>query len=179
MTKQFSNADLHRLAPELGVAMDGPCPVEKVRKPRTYEEHNAQVAVIVWWHAACRGYNLQEQLLFAIPNGSALGVGKEDWQVRQRIIRGKRLKDEGLRAGTFDLFLSVPRGSFSQLTTCATQRITTWRWCGLYLEMKTATGVVSLDQIQFQKAVETQGYKAVICRSQNEAVNAIIQYLKT
>lgn len=176
MTKRFTNADLHRLAPELGVAMDGPCPVEKVRKPRTYEEHNAQKAVIVWWHTACLTYRLPEQLLFAIPNGSALGVGKEDWQVRQRIIRGKRLKDEGLRAGTFDLFLAVPRAPTPLIALALGHNLR--GYSGLFCEMKTATGRVSLDQIQFKKAVEAQGYRAVVCRSQNEAVGAIIEYLK-
>lgn len=169
---RFSAAQLWDHAERMGLPHDGTRPSEPApRKRRSYEEHEAQCAVIRWWAVACKGYGLAEQLLFAIPNGSALGVGKEDWQVRQRIIRGKRLKDEGLRAGTWDLFLAVPRMFYNiESERCFVS--------GCFLEMKTAKGVLSLEQISFQKAVVAQHYITHVCHSSGEVIAAIIEYLK-
>jgi len=136
-------------------------PAPKARKRRTYEESDNQISFFKWWRASYASFNVPQCLVFSIPNGSALGTGKEDWQVLQRVIRGKRLIAEGLGAGTFDIFVSVPR------TGCH----------GCYIEMKKKGGTASPQQVIFQSAVLAWGYKADYCYSDQEAINAVTTYL--
>lgn len=157
-----------QMAKNRGVQTDVIAPPKSKRLKNNNEESRSQKMVIKWWSDACIKYGIHECLLFAIPNGAVLGHGKEEWQKTQRAIRGRNLKLEGLRPGTFDLFLSVPRfpedGRSSDVY-------------GLYIEMKTSTGVLSTAQIEFWEEVKTQGYKAVSCRSAQEAIECIKEYL--
>lgn len=147
-------------------------PPPKPRKKRTYEESDNQVAVFQWWATHCKSFGVAECLMFAIPNGSALGTGKEDWQVTQRVIRGKRAKREGSRPGIPDIMVAVPKRP-----SPATHGATTKHYSGLFVEMKTAKGVVSDEQEEAMGYLTARGYKCVICRSADEAIKVIKEYL--
>ncbi len=154
--------------PAEGFVMPPPIP----KKKRTYEESDNQIALFQWWATHCKSFSVAECLMFAIPNGSALGGGKEEWQVRQRVMRGKRLKSEGLRPGTCDIFLAVPRRPAS------TNGTTTTHYDGLFVEMKTSKGVVSEEQESFIGYATARGYRCVVCRSAEEAIKEITNYLR-
>lgn len=100
-------------------------------------EHAMQVAVVDWARLqACVLWPLE--LLYAVPNG-----GKRPPKI------GRKMKDEGQRKGVLDLVLPVPAAG----------------WIGLYVEMKTATGVVSADQKWWADRLRAVGYRVVVCRS--------------
>lgn len=123
------------------------------RKKRRNEESRAQQSVIAWWSMACRGFGVPECLLFAIPNGS-----------KRDPVTGAILKREGCRKGAPDLMLTV-----TKFYNCP----------GLFLEMKTKDGRLSPDQIEMHEALKKQGYIVQVCRSSEEAINTIKEYLKS
>ena len=75
-------------------------------------------------------------------------------------IQAGKAKASGMLSGVPDLFLPVPRGSF----------------CGLYIEMKSATGRIMPSQSRYLSAVSDFGYSAVVCYSANEAIEKIKEY---
>ena len=139
----------------------GPRPKERVKRKRNYEESDNQKSFFKWWRASHAAFNVPQCLVFAIPNGSALGTGKEDWQVLQRVIRGRRLIAEGLTPGVLDIFVSVAFGGFH----------------GCYVEMKKKGGEMNPQQVIFKAAAEAWGYKTVVCYSDREAIDAVTTYL--
>ena len=80
--------------------------------------------------------------------------------VRLSKIQAGKAKASGMLSGVPDLFLPVPRGSF----------------CGLYIEMKSATGRIMPSQSRYLKAVSDFGYNAVVCYSSSEAIETIENY---
>lgn len=113
-------------------------------------EHSEQVCLVQWWALQCRRYGVQEQCLFAIPNGG-----------QRNIITAKRMKDEGVRAGIPDLFLAVPKGAFH----------------GLFVEMKKPRGgVVSESQKNCMEMLSNQGYCVAVCQGFMDAKDAIEGY---
>ena len=76
-------------------------------------EHTEQVNLMKWWALACRAYQLDERMLFAIPNGG-----------QRNIIVAAKMKQEGVRSGIPDLFLAVPKKDYH----------------GLFIEMKKVKG---------------------------------------
>lgn len=124
----------------------GPQPAD-IAKAGT--EHAHQVALFVW--AALNSTRLPElRLLFAIP------VGGE----RNKIVAAN-LKAEGVRAGVFDMFLPVARGS----------------WHGLFVELKVGKNKPSDKQLEFMKNVQEQGYGASWCIGWEAAAQVIESYL--
>lgn len=102
-----------------------------------------------------------------IPNGGSRGN-----DVKSQMIRGAKLKAEGVRSGVSDICLPVRRGSCS----------------GLYIEMKKPTekpkregskGGVSEEQREFGTFVQSQGFGFVVCYTWEEARDIIIAYLKS
>ena len=75
-------------------------------------------------------------------------------------MQAGKAKASGRLSGVPDLFLPVPRGSF----------------CGLYIEMKSATGRIMPSQSRYLSAVSDFGYSAVVCYSANEAIKTIENY---
>lgn len=72
---------------------------------------------------------------FAIPNGGL-----------RNIVVAKKLKAEGVRAGTPDIFIPVPCG----------------RYCGMFLEMKKRKGgSVSQEQYEFFCGVQMDYFTAI------------------
>jgi len=97
-------------------------------------EHRSQVAFVRWLDA-------NDIYYFAIPNGGA-----------RNAITGKRLKDEGVKAGVPDLFLYGLR---------------------LFIEMKSPTGRLSPAQVARHKELREAGYRVEICHSAEEAIKLV------
>lgn len=74
----------------------------------------------------------------------------------------KFVKKSGIKRGVADVFLSKANS----------------RYHGLYIEFKTEDGTQSKDQIEFQKQVEQEGYKYVVCRSASQGIEVLKEYLK-
>ena len=75
--------------------------------------------------------------------------------------KGVLLKKEGRESGVPDMFLAVPSGTKH----------------GLFIEFKTAVGKLSPTQFDWQKKLVLQGYKALVIRSLEEAIDATEKYL--
>jgi len=89
--------------------------------------------------------------MIAIPNGGA-----------RNAVTGARLKAEGVTAGAPDLFLFKPNGEH----------------CGLAIEMKTRTGRQSTEQKAFQARLEESGYQYSVCRTVDEFITIVDNYLQ-
>lgn len=111
-------------------------------------ESDIQIACVTWFRYQ---YSKFDTLLFAVPNGGP-----------RNKVTASILKAEGVVAGVSDLILLVPRTQYH----------------GLCIEMKTSKGTQQDTQIAFQKAVESQGYKYVLCRSVDDFRKEINNYLK-
>jgi hypothetical protein len=74
---------------------------------------------------------------------------------------GKRLKDEGVIAGVSDLILFHGNSMYH----------------GLCIEMKASKNNQQQSQISWQHRVEAEKYKYVVCRSIEEFMNVINDYL--
>jgi hypothetical protein len=117
-------------------------------------EHLIQCRVIEW-----RDYmmNQDDRLrnLFAIPNGG----------LRNKTV-AKKLKAEGVVAGIPDLFLAWPQ--FHCRPPIA----------GLFIEIKTPKGKLSEAQNERHKNLRRGGYQVEVCRSAEETIELIKDYLK-
>lgn len=114
----------------------------------SHSEHDLQTACVNWFRMQYREY---AHLLIAIPNG-----GQRDVRV------ARKLKAEGVVAGVPDLFLAVARGQSH----------------GLWIEMKNGkAGRVSEHQHYMIDSLARQGYKGVVCRTFDEFMKEINEYL--
>ena len=114
-------------------------------------ESKSQQNLIKWWKKeACVKWGIPECLLFAVPNQG----------LRNR-ANASRMKAEGMRAGCPDLFLLVARKE----------------WHGLAIEMKSATGKVTVNQSAFLFELNEEGYSTAVCFSTDEAIAFITHYL--
>ena len=110
-------------------------------------EHSLQCGCITWFLFSHSELRFN---LFAVPNGG-----------RRDVVTGAKLKAEGVLAGVSDLILLVPNRHFHALC----------------IEMKTPNGYQSESQKIWQRCVERQGYKYVVCRSVEDFKNEINSYL--
>ena len=118
------------------------------RSPRD-EEHRLQCSCVSWFNSQ---YPKLKDLLYAVPNGG-----------RRDKVTASKLKQEGVVAGVSDLNLDLRTDKYG----------------GLRIEMKTPTGRQSESQKQWQKKVtEIGGYKYVVCRSLDDFICIIINYLE-
>lgn len=107
-------------------------------------EHWEQVQVCNWLDKYGIAYH-------AIPNGG-----------NRSIVEAQKLKDEGVTAGVYDLFIMEPRNGF----------------CGMYLEMKRLKGSsTSPEQRAFGLLASQKGYYCVVCKGHENALNALRCYL--
>lgn len=120
----------------------------RIKRKPNDEEHRIQCACVAWFRLQ---YPKFASLLYAVPNGG-----------RRDAITGKRLKDEGVIRGVSDLILDVPNAKYH----------------GLRIEMKTKDGSQSKEQKEYQKMVESMGYKYILCRSLESFIKEITVYLK-
>lgn len=158
-SRRYSPADLALLRSNPGAVLPAP-------KRRSQEESLMQRALIRWWKDNCHLFGVPECLLFSIPNGG-----------HRFAVTASIMKAEGARKGAPDLVLAVSRPVFLQ----AHEVLSPFREFkiahGLFLELKTRTGIVSAEQTAFHEALRSQGYKVEICRELQDAINQIISYL--
>lgn len=115
-------------------------------------EGKIQAECYVWfWNS----FSQYRRLLFHVPN--------ENDRADSNIIQGAIRKSLGVVAGVADLILLVARGGFH----------------GLCIEMKDDKGVQRTAQKEWQKLVESQGYKYCLCRSLAQFQSIIQEYLDT
>ena len=112
-----------------------------------YDESRIQVACVKWFNYQYPGYR---GLLFAVPNGGA-----------RNAVTGRILKAEGVVAGVADLILLVPIVGHNALC----------------IEMKTEKGRQQASQKEWQEKVESAGAKYVICRSFEQFVEIVTDYM--
>lgn len=78
---------------------------------------------------------------------------------RTKNAQGKA-KQQGMLSGVPDLFLPAKNNYFN----------------GLYIEMKSAKGRVSVEQSRYLKCAAENGYSVVVCYSAVDAINTIKSY---
>ena len=88
--------------------------------------------------------------IYSTPNGAKLS----------HTTRTKVINEGGNKAGIPDLFLPVRSPKYS----------------GLYIEMKSKKGVLSIKQKEFKIFAESQGFKVIVPRSCDEALREILTY---
>lgn len=109
-------------------------------------------ALVKWWTLAARVYGIPENALLHVPN-----------EGKRSPVMGKKLKDEGLRPGTPDYFLAVPRSPYS----------------GLWIELKRRRGATPSDnQREMLAMLESQSYAVNISYGAEQAIHAIQEYLR-
>ena len=110
-------------------------------------ESQLQQNCIQWFRFQYPKYG---RLLFAVPNGH-----------KRNIVTAVKLKKEGVVAGVSDLILLVPNKTYN----------------GLCIEMKIGKGKQTESQKEFQSDVEQTGYKYSVCRTLEEFINLINNYI--
>lgn len=90
-------------------------------------------------------------MLFAIPNGGS-----------RHPVEAARLKATGVKRGVPDMFLPVPKG----------------KWHGLFIELKSDKGGMSLEQRAWMDALRALGYYALVCFGADAAIERIEGYLR-
>lgn len=95
-------------------------------------------------------YAYPKLMLFSIPNG-----GK-----RSKAVAGK-MKAEGVISGIPDILVAKQSGGYP----------------ALFIEMKSAKGRMSENQIEVKKQLEAEGYKVEVCYSFDEARQVLGDYL--
>jgi len=96
-------------------------------------------------------YAYPEHTIFAIPNGGRRGK-----------IEAGIMKAEGVLSGVADLFLMYANYEHN----------------GLFVEVKAENGKQSEAQKDFEKRATKEGYRYVTCRSIDEFVTCVNEYLK-
>lgn len=112
-----------------------------------HDESRIQAACVRWFNLQYPDYR---GLLFAVPNGGA-----------RNAATGRILKAEGVVAGVADLILLVPIVGHNALC----------------IEMKTEKGRQQASQKEWQEKVESVGAKYVICRSFEQFVVEVEDYI--
>ena len=113
-------------------------------------EEIEQEHVFLWASMEERAYP-ELAMLYAIPNGG-----------KRAIKTAVALKKQGVKRGVPDMCLPVSRGGYH----------------GLYIELKRVKGgTVSDEQREWIAALNTQGYKAIVCHGAEEAIEQIRGYL--
>lgn len=108
-----------------------------------------QAAIVRW---ARNNANLYPPLrwFFAIPNGGHRDAFEAMW-----------LKKEGVTAGVFDLFLLFDNGEHP----------------ALWMELKVGDNRLSREQLEFQAWAESQGHLAVVCKTTQDAIRTLREFL--
>ncbi len=122
-------------------------------------ESRAQQAIIKWWSLKCREFGLAENLLMAFPLQGARSA-----------LNGARMKAEGMRRGTPDMFLAVKEGFSSDLWIPSPH-------AGLWIEMKSKEGRLTEEQCAMQAHLREMGFLCAVCRSTDDAIQTITRYL--
>ena len=125
--------------------------MKRTYTPLTVPLEDAEQRIIFQWAAMETAARPELGLLYAIPNGGT-----------RAIKTAIALKAQGVKSGVPDMCLPVARGGYH----------------GLYIELKRQKGgTVSETQKSWITALNTQGYKAIICHGAEEAIGTIKEYL--
>lgn len=152
-------------------------------KQRTEHEEQSKLILFV------TNYLMHEypilRWLHAIPNG--LSFESVDARTRGKITT--QMIREGVKSGVCDLFLPVKSKELilKKIRLTKEQQKTFGiykdeiesiapRYSGLYIEMKSKTGTLSVKQQQFIASVREEGFKVVVPRSADEALAEIVAY---
>lgn len=136
----------------------------KRQKPKSHEESRLQEGCVTWFRLQ---YPKLALLLFAVPNG-----GKRTHRTIVRAGRvityspeAKQMKKEGVTAGVADLILLKPSKGYASLC----------------IEMKTTEKDSRQRESQkvWQQAAESAGNKYVVCRTLEEFMAVVKDYLTT
>ncbi len=103
-------------------------------------------------------YNFPKQVIASFPNGVFISGTPV-----QRAKRWNILKAEGAMLGMPDLIICIPSGSYH----------------ALFIEMKTSKGKLSENQVICHQLLESAGYRVKVCRSLDEFIQAIHNYLES
>ena len=122
--------------------------VLKQKQHKDDEEHRIQCDCVKWFRLQYPRYGHN---LFAVPNG----------QNKSKIERW-RFKEEGLLSGVSDLILLLRTSEYG----------------ALLIEMKTRIGRQQETQKEWQRKIERDGYKYVVCRSLDDFMREVNLYLK-
>ena len=116
-----------------------------------HKEDDEQAALFEW--AAYQRYYSQPltDFMFAIPNGG-----------NRNVREAARMKQQGVKAGVFDIFLAIPLHG----------------WHGLFIEMKVDDNTLSADQQEFELNMLRNGYSCVVCYCAEDAIIEINAYLQ-
>lgn len=120
---------------------------KKTRKKKDDEEHRIQSSCIKWYRLQ---YPKLWHNLFSVPNGG-----------RRDSVTGRRLKAEGVLAGVADLILLKSNRFYG----------------ALLIEMKTKKGIQSEEQEMWENKITRDGYKYVVCRSLDDFIREVTNYL--
>ncbi|WP_195630253.1 VRR-NUC domain-containing protein [Bacteroides finegoldii] len=119
----------------------------KSRKKPTNDEHKMQCACVKWFRLE---YPKLKDMLFAVPNAA-----------RRSARNGEYMKDEGMLPGVADLILLKSNRFYGALC----------------VEMKKPDKYQRPVQKEWQKECEAAGNKYVVCRSLDEFMKVITDYL--
>lgn len=122
----------------------------KLKRRNAQPEAVEQAKVIAWARANERNYPYLWML-----HSSLNGLK------RTKNAQGKA-KQQGMLSGVPDLFLPAKNSHFN----------------GLYIEMKSAKGRVSVEQSRFLKCATENSYSVVVCYSAVDAINTIKAHLE-
>jgi hypothetical protein len=110
-------------------------------------EHQEQCAFVQWLQ-----WTHPDVVVHSIPNGA----------YTTNAYHKQKLKNEGLLKGCPDLFIAEPAGQYH----------------GLYIEMKKQSkGYVTHNQKYVMKLLENRGYKCVIAKGCQQAIDSFEGYL--
>ncbi len=119
------------------------------RNVRIDNETGAQETLFSWINWQLGRYP-ELALAYHIPNG-----GKRDRR------EAANLKRQGVKAGVPDIHLPVARGGYH----------------GLYIELKVGNNKQTETQKEWQKKLQKQGYKSIVCYGWQEAAKSLTEYL--
>jgi hypothetical protein len=120
-------------------------------------EHDEQCDIVTWWTRHHKHWNIPALALFAIPNGQILMRSAKNPAAVMNY-----LKKEGFRDGVSDMMLAVVRPPYA----------------GLFIENKRLKkGGLSTEQRWYMDYFNAAGYKAVMCRGHQAAIDEIKLYL--
>lgn len=130
---------------------------------RNQQESKLQQSCVRWFDMQYPKLKLN---LFSIPNEGA-----------RTIANGARMKAQGRRAGTADMFLAVSHICEYEQPITHEESLKLGNSYGLFIEFKYEKGKQNENQIAFQKAVEKEGYRYEVVTDFDQFQNLINSYL--
>jgi len=121
-------------------------------------EDQLQAACIQWFR-----YQYPNIVIFAIPNGGS-----------RNPVEAAKLKRTGTLAGVADMFVMKSKEEPSSFNPERYIHI----WHGLFIELKIGKNKLSEQQSDFAAISMVNGYRYSICRSLDEFMNVVNDYLK-